>query len=381
VTGARLAGAPAAVDLRPATADDALCLSVLAMQVFLDTYATGGIRPNLAREVLTTYSQAAFSQAVADPRARVVVAEHEGHLVGFAHVTLGAVHELAPTGPQAELLRLYVQEPFTRRRLGSRLLAEAERLAAAAGASVLWLTPWVHNHRALAFYARHGYADHGLTQFVFEGESHDNRVLAKPLSKPERADRAPAGAPLLIRALEPADAQGLRALMLEGHELAADAFTTTATERAAEPLGWWLRRIGGPGQLNQAFGAFDGGVLVGSVSVEYAAKAKTRHQALVVGMYVTPGHRGRGAGAALIRAVIEHARARPGVRQLTLTVTQGNEAAIRLYASVGFQAFGVEPMAIFNGDRYLGKVHMSLQLPQLADAGAPASGGTPDHAT
>ena len=38
--------------LRPATADDALCLGVLAMQVFLDTYATDGIRPPIAREAL-----------------------------------------------------------------------------------------------------------------------------------------------------------------------------------------------------------------------------------------------------------------------------------------------------------------------------------------
>ncbi|HOZ25184.1 MAG TPA: hypothetical protein PLI83_10420, partial [Thermomonas sp.] len=38
--------------LRPATPDDALCLGVLGLQVFLDTYATGGIRPTLAREVL-----------------------------------------------------------------------------------------------------------------------------------------------------------------------------------------------------------------------------------------------------------------------------------------------------------------------------------------
>ena len=170
--------------------------------------------------------------------------------------------------------------------------------------------------------------------------------------------------PVQVRLLVPDEAPDLRALMLEAHELAADAFTTTAVERAAEPLGWWLRRIGGPGHLHQAFGAFDAGLLVGSVSVEYAAKAKTRHQALVVGMYVRPGHRGRGAGAALIRAVIEHARARP------VTVTQGNEAAIRLYELAGFVAFGVEPMAIFNGERYLGKVYMTLQLPQGDGDGA-----------
>lgn len=167
------------VTLRPAVPEDTLCLSVLAMQVFLDTYATEGIRPALAREVLTTYSQSAFSEALTQHKTRLVVAEHEGHMVGFAQVTLGATHQLAPAGSQAELLRLYVQEPFTGAKVGTRLLTHAERSAALSGASVMWLTPWVHNHRALAFYARRGYQDFGLTHFEFEGELHENRVVAK----------------------------------------------------------------------------------------------------------------------------------------------------------------------------------------------------------
>ncbi len=170
------------VGIRPATAADSLCLSVLAMQVFLDTYATQGIRPSIAREVLSGYSEAVFAAAVRDERARIHVAEAQAHLVGFAHVTVGARHELAPQGPQSELLRLYVQEPFVGRGIGTRLLRCAEDAAARCGSTVLWLTPWVHNHRALQFYRRRGYSDFGLTQFVFEGESHDNRLYAKRIA-------------------------------------------------------------------------------------------------------------------------------------------------------------------------------------------------------
>lgn len=52
--------------LRPAVAADVLCLSVLAMQVFLVTYATQGIRPAIAREVLASGSQDQFLVALAD---------------------------------------------------------------------------------------------------------------------------------------------------------------------------------------------------------------------------------------------------------------------------------------------------------------------------
>ncbi len=167
--------------LRPALPADALCLGVLAIQVFMDTYATGGIRPSMAREVLSAYSTEAFDAAIARNDTRLWVAEVDAHLVGFAQVTLDAHHELAPAGRPAELLRLYVQEPFTGRQVGTALLRQAETLAREAGAAVMWLTPWVHNTRALAFYARRGYIDHGLTWFHFEGESHANRVLARAL--------------------------------------------------------------------------------------------------------------------------------------------------------------------------------------------------------
>lgn len=172
---------PGGLRLRAARADDALCLGVLGLQVFLDTYATAGIRPTVAREVLHTFSTAAMQQALADPAARIEVAELDGHLAGFAHVTLGAREPLAPAGEQAELLRLYVQEPFTGQGVGTRLLHAAESLAVRAGAAVLWLTPWVHNHRAIAFYRARGYADHGLSWYRFEGEAHENRVFARRL--------------------------------------------------------------------------------------------------------------------------------------------------------------------------------------------------------
>jgi GNAT superfamily N-acetyltransferase len=173
---------PQGILLRPAVAEDALCLSVLAMQVFLYTYATQGIRPAITREVLSGYSEQVFSQAIATEGTFIVVAELTGHLIGFAQVTVGESQALAPKGPQSELLRLYVQEPFTGKRVGTQLLAAAERLADEVGSEVLWLTPWVHNYRALGFYASRGYKDYGLTHFTFEGESHENRVYAKSVA-------------------------------------------------------------------------------------------------------------------------------------------------------------------------------------------------------
>lgn len=165
-----------------------------------------------------------------------------------------------------------------------------------------------------------------------------------------------------IALLKPSDAKQYRELMLEAYELAADAFTSTAEERAAEPDSFWIRRIADPTGQTAAFGAFKGQDLLGTVALEFSAKPKTKHKALVLGMYVTPAARNTGAGRALMNAVVEYARVREQILLLTLTVTEGNEPAINLYRSCGFQVFGVEPMSILTPSGYKGKVHMWLPL-------------------
>lgn len=169
-----------------------------------------------------------------------------------------------------------------------------------------------------------------------------------------------------IARLTAADAQRYRALMLHAYAAAADAFTSTPEERAAEPEAWWVNRIADPRGLSQAFGAFRHDELVGTVTVEFAAKPKTRHKAHLIGMFVDQSARGCGAGKALVQAALAAAKARPGVRVVTLTVTEGNLAAIALYKACGFQTFGTEPMAIATPDGFKSKVHMWLELATVA---------------
>ena len=165
-----------------------------------------------------------------------------------------------------------------------------------------------------------------------------------------------------VARLQPSDAQQYRELMLQAYELAADAFTSTAAERAAEPESFWVKRIADPTGLSAALGAFDGQVLVGTGALECSAKPKTNHKGLIIGMYTSPGVRGQGFGRALLEAIVKEARAREGLLMLTLTVTEGNEPAINLYRSVGFQTYGLEPMAIRTPTGFKAKVLMALQL-------------------
>jgi len=169
------------IAIRRAEASDALCIAVLGTQVFLDTYATDGIRPALAHEALETLSPGVIAELLAESANAFLIAEVRAHLVGFVHLTAHTGHERVPFASPSELKRLYVQERFTGRGLGKALLGRAEATARASGATGIWLTAWSGNTRALGFYANQGYVELGPTLFTVQGEQYENTLYAKSL--------------------------------------------------------------------------------------------------------------------------------------------------------------------------------------------------------
>ena len=188
---ARPAEVGPALAFRPAMTADLPSLRALATQVFLDTYASDGIRPSLAREAEQQFSIAALQAELDRADRRIVLVEQAGHLIAFAQLSQGVGHALVGDAPATELARLYVQPPFQRRGVGRLLLSRAEALARAGGSATLWLTAWLGNARALAFYRSQGYRELGSTIYAFEGEQYENRLFAKSLVVPAISGDAP----------------------------------------------------------------------------------------------------------------------------------------------------------------------------------------------
>ena len=160
-----------------------------------------------------------------------------------------------------------------------------------------------------------------------------------------------------IRRLAPADALSYRTLRLRALREHPDAFTSSWEEDREQPVEAAAARLAA-----QAFwGAFQGAELYGFVGLEREARAKNRHKATVVGMYVAPEVAGQGVGRALLSFLLAHARSL-GLGSLVLTVTDGNAAALNLYRAVGFRSFGIEPDAIRVDGRSCAKNHMHLDL-------------------
>lgn len=163
-----------------------------------------------------------------------------------------------------------------------------------------------------------------------------------------------------IRRLRAGDALAYRELMLQAYALHPQAFTSSLSERAAMPLNGWESRL--TSRLDVVLGAFVADELVGIVGLALDPRQKARHKATLFGMYVADAHRHRGLGQRLVEAALAEARRHDFLRLVQLTVTAGNDPAVKLYQRCGFVLYGLEPMAIRLGDEYFDKIHMWLEL-------------------
>ncbi|MFP3585559.1 GNAT family N-acetyltransferase [Paraburkholderia sp. SIMBA_055] len=166
---------------------------------------------------------------------------------------------------------------------------------------------------------------------------------------------------MLIRQLVPPDALSFQALRLSGLKETPTSFASSYEEevhRSSDDIERQLTKQDDRG----VFGAFDDTQLIGIAGLRRENHTKLRHKAFVWGVYVAPEQRGRGVSRALVSEAIRFAQSVPGITQVNITANACNDVAIRLYSSLGFKQFGLEPGSmIVEGKRY-DEVHMSLHF-------------------
>ncbi|MFP8956270.1 GNAT family N-acetyltransferase [Natrialbaceae archaeon A-CW3] len=104
--------APHGTELRPATPADREAIREVARATWHDTY------DELSADTIDTtvddwYDDEVFSRSLEEPGTSVIVAEHDGEIVGFTH---GVIYE-----DEGDVLRMYVHPDYQREGIGTAL--------------------------------------------------------------------------------------------------------------------------------------------------------------------------------------------------------------------------------------------------------------------
>lgn len=163
-----------------------------------------------------------------------------------------------------------------------------------------------------------------------------------------------------IRALSTSDIPAFRALRLDALRLHPESFVPTyEEERAVDGTAVAARfRNDWINDGNFILGAYRNGWLVGAIGVKRWPRQKQRHKATIWLLYTHADIRGQGTGRQLLEAAVEQCRLDPDIEMVHLSVGRESTTARRLYTSLGFESYGIEPRALKLGEHYYIDVEM-----------------------
>jgi GNAT superfamily N-acetyltransferase len=166
--------------IRRAVPEDAAAYSALARQLAIDTFAQQNDPGDFAIYLRDTYGVERQRAEIADGGSRVLLAEVDGALAGYAYLKRGPAPEGVAGEAPVEIARFYVDGRWHGRGVAQALMRAAAEEARAWGGRTVWLGVWERNPRAIAFYAKCGFADVGSHLFLVGTDAQTDRLMAAP---------------------------------------------------------------------------------------------------------------------------------------------------------------------------------------------------------
>ena len=176
----------AAVSVRRARVTDASMLAELGARLFLETYEHETPAADMASFLEQMHGLEQQTRELSSTDIATFIAEAAGTAIGYTQVRIKSVPDGTSVGARVELWRLYVDRRWHGLGVADQLLAQALDAVRAFGETMVWLSVWEQNPRAIAYYRKRGFELAG---------SHDFRVAASSYRDFVMVRRLPAGWP------------------------------------------------------------------------------------------------------------------------------------------------------------------------------------------
>jgi diamine N-acetyltransferase len=177
-------GAAPSARIRSCAAGDEHALALLGQATFLESFAGVLNGADIVAHCTTQHSPEIYRAWLADPRARLWIAEIEPHGAPVGYLVLAPAKLPLPDlkNDDLEIKRIYLLQRVQGTGLGKGLMMEAVNYARQARRPRLLLGVYGGNDRAIGFYRRHGFRPMGERRFLVGNTYYDDLILGLDLS-------------------------------------------------------------------------------------------------------------------------------------------------------------------------------------------------------
>jgi ribosomal protein S18 acetylase RimI-like enzyme len=165
------------VRIEPVKPDELKELADLASRTFKDAFGDGMDPEDLAKSLAENRSVAYFEKALSD--SKILVAKHEGKIVGYLQYGVVKIPEAEATEDDLELGRLYIETDLQGRGLGRQLTDAALSDPDMAKAPNIFLQVWDENQKAISLYESYGFEKCGVTTFDLGGKPAQDLIMVR----------------------------------------------------------------------------------------------------------------------------------------------------------------------------------------------------------
>jgi ribosomal protein S18 acetylase RimI-like enzyme len=173
------------ISLLPCTFEHAAALAAIGSATFLEAFAGILEGSSIVMHCQKQHSVAAYEKYLAHPdtRAWLAVVQPGDAPVGYAMLTAPdlPLDDISPS--DLELKRIYLFSRFRGTGAAALLFHQALQAAREAGKARLLLGVHAENHRALAFYRKHGFEKVGVRTFQIGAMIYDDLVLGREIGQ------------------------------------------------------------------------------------------------------------------------------------------------------------------------------------------------------
>lgn len=169
------------IRIQACTIEDIDTLRDISIETFAETFEDENDPKHLAAYLDRAYNVQQLETELSNPDSQFFFAMLDGKVAGYLKVNANNAQTEAMGEETFELERIYVRREFQGSGVGKALYDQAIRCANELNKREMWLGVWEHNHKALAFYRKHGFVQIGAHTFYMGDDAQVDLIMAKLL--------------------------------------------------------------------------------------------------------------------------------------------------------------------------------------------------------